>query len=113
MESHISSTFFNIIRQDSGNYFISNEEKYYLRHVGDDPRPKDAANFERDFPGYWNIQIDKSCREKKFHFCMCARIVANDVHNLSRKSACRFLRDIAIPSKIVFVIVYTTVILLS
>lgn len=52
MESHISSTFFNIIRQDSGNYFISNEEKYYLRHVGDDPRPKDAANFERDFPGY-------------------------------------------------------------
>ena len=52
MESHISSTFFNIIRQDSGNYFISNEEKYYLRHVGDDPRPKDPANFERDFPGY-------------------------------------------------------------
>ena len=44
-------TFVLIIKQGSGDYFISNEEKYYLRHVGDDPRPKDPANFEKDFPG--------------------------------------------------------------
>jgi hypothetical protein len=37
--------------KDSGDFFISKEEKYYLRHVGDDPRPKDPANFEKDFPG--------------------------------------------------------------
>jgi hypothetical protein len=36
---------------DGGDYFISPDEKYYLRHVGDDPRPKDPAKFENDFPG--------------------------------------------------------------
>jgi hypothetical protein len=37
--------------KDSDEFFISKDEKYYLRHVGDDPRPTDPANFKKDFPG--------------------------------------------------------------
>ena len=42
---------FSLRLQDGDHFFIAKDEKYYLRHVGDDPRPKDPANFGKDFPG--------------------------------------------------------------
>ena len=42
------------IFQDGDDCLISKDEKYYLRHVGDDPRPKDPAVFSNDFPGKEN-----------------------------------------------------------